>query len=173
MEATTQIAWIVVNKATMKRTALVAGLLVFMVPQFTVAQIQNFVGTWKADVAKSRYQPGPGPNSEILRFEAVGSGFKVSLDGVNEQGPYHSEGTGKFDGVDVPVVASPARQARFTYAFTGIDDHTWEIVIKVNGERRILVHNVVSDDGKTMRSVSTAVTNQGQVTSQIVIYEKQ
>jgi hypothetical protein len=70
----------------------------------------------------------------------------------------------------VPVVATPARQARFTYAFSRIDDHTWDIVIKVNGERRILVHNVVSDDGKTMKGVLTAVTNQGQTTSQ---YEKQ
>jgi hypothetical protein len=92
---------------------------------------------------------------------------------VNQQGAFHSEGTGKFDGVDVAVVATPARNARFTYAFSRIDDHTWEIVIKVNGERRILVHNVVSDDGKTMRGVSTAVTNQGQTTSEIVIYEKQ
>ena len=156
----------------MKSATLVAGLLVFMV-QFTVAQNQLFLGSWKVDVAKSRYQPGPGPKSETLRFEPVGEGFKVSLDGVNEQGPYHSEGTGKFDGIDVPVVATPARQARFTYAFSRIDDHTWDIVIKVNGERRILVHNVVSDDGKTMRGVSTAVTNQGQTTSQVVIYEKQ
>jgi hypothetical protein len=156
----------------MKSATLVAGLLMFMV-QFTVAQNQLFVGSWKADVAKSRYEPGPGPKSETLRFEPVGEGFKVSLDGVNEQGPYHSEGTGKFDGIDVPVVATPARQARFTYAFSRIDDHTWDIAIKVNGERRILVHNVVSDDGKTMRGVSTAVTNQGQIASQIVIYEKQ
>jgi hypothetical protein len=156
----------------MKSATLVAGLLVFMV-QFTVAQNQLFLGSWKVDVDKSRYQPGPGPKSEMLRFESVGEGFKVSLDGVNEQGPYHSEGTGKFDGIDVPVVATPARQARFTYAFSRIDDHTWDMVIKVNGERRILVHNVVSDDGKTMRGVSTAVTNQGQTTSQVVIYEKQ
>jgi len=154
------------------KSALAAGLLVFMV-QFTLAQNQLFVGRWKVDVAKSRYQPGPGPKSETLRFEPVGEGFKVSLDGVNEQGPYHSEGTGKFDGIDVPVVATPARQARFTYAFSRIDDHTWDIAIKVNGQRRILVHNVVSDDGKTMRGVSTAVTNQGQITSQVVIYEKQ
>jgi hypothetical protein len=159
----------------MKSATLVAGLglLVFVVPQFAVAQNQLFVGTWKVNVAKSTYHPGPAPKSEILRFEPVGEGFKVSLDGVNQQGPFHSEGTGKFDGVDVPVVATPARNARFTYAFSRIDDHTWEIVIKVNGERRILVHNVVSDDGKTMRGVSTAVTNQGQTTSEVVIYEKQ
>jgi hypothetical protein len=156
----------------MKKATLVAGLFVLMV-QFTLAQSQLFVGSWKADIAKSTYQPGPGPMSEILRFEPVGEGFKVSLDGVNQQGPYHSEATGKFDSIDVPVMATPGRQARFTYAVSRVDDHTWDIVIKVNGERRISVHNVVSDDGKTMRGVSTAVTNRGQITTQDVIYEKQ
>jgi hypothetical protein len=160
------------KERTMKNATLVAGLLVFMV-QFTIAQNQPFVGNWTVDLAKSRYESEPGPKSEILRFEPVADRFKVSLDGVNEQGPYHSEATGKFDGVDVPVLATPARPARFTYAFSRIDDHTWDIVIKVNGDRRILVHNVVSDDGKTMRSVSTATTNQGQIVTQDVIYRKQ
>jgi hypothetical protein len=155
----------------MKRAILVAGLLVPTVPQFALAQNQKFVGAWKVDVAKSKYEPGAAPKNETLRFEPVGDGFKVSLDGVNQQGPYHSEATGAFDGVDVPVVANPARQAAFAYAFTRVDDHTWDIAIKVNGARRLSVHNVVSDDGKTMRSTST-VTDRG-VINQVVIYEKQ
>jgi hypothetical protein len=155
----------------MKRVVLIASLLVFTFPAFARAQNQRFVGTWKVDVAKSKYEPGAAPTNETLRFEPVGDGFKVSLDGVNQQGPYHSEATGQFDGADVAVVATPARQAKFTYAFSRIDDRTWEIVIKVNGERRLLVRNVVSEDGQTMRGVST-VTNRGQV-NQDVIYERQ
>ena len=155
----------------MKRATLVAGLLLFMAPPFAVAQNQLFAGTWKVDVAKSKYEPGAAPRSEILRFEPVGDGFKVSLDGVNQQGPYRSEAIGKFDGVDVPVVATPARQAAFTYAFNRVDERTWEIAIKVNGQRQLMVRNVVSEDGKTMRGVST-VTSRGQI-NQVVIYEKQ
>jgi hypothetical protein len=154
----------------MKRATLVAGLL-FLITPFAFAQNQLFVGTWKADVAKSWYEQGEAPKSETLGFEPAGKGFKVSLDGVNRQGRYHSEATGGFDGVDVPVVATPARKGTFTYAYSRIDDHTWDIVIKVNGERRIVVHNVVSADGKSMKSVST-VTTRGEV-NQIVIYEKQ
>ena len=155
----------------MKRAILLAGLLLFIAPQMALAQNQLFGGTWKVDVAKSKYEPGAAPKSEILRFEPVGDGFKVSLDGVNQQGPYHSEAIGKFDGVDVPVVATPARQAAFTYAFSRLDERTWEIVIKVNGRRQLIVRNVVSEDGKTMRGVST-VTSRGQI-NQVVIYEKQ
>ena len=155
----------------MMRAPLVASLLVFMVPSFVHAQNQLFEGTWKANVARSKYEPGAAPKSETLRFESVGDRIKVSLDGVNQQGPYRSEATGKFDGADVPVVAIPARQATFTYAFRRIDERTWEIVIKVNGEARLVVRNVVSEDGKTIRSVST-VTGRG-VINQVVIYEKQ
>jgi hypothetical protein len=154
----------------MKRAILVVGLLAFMAP-VALAQNQQFAGIWKANVEKSKYEPGAAPKSEILRFEPVGDGFKVSLDGVNQQGPYHSEAVGKFDGVDVPVVATPARQAKFTYAFGRIDERTWEIVIKVDGQRLLLVRNVVSDDGKTMRGVSTVVKG-GQI-NQVVIYERQ
>ncbi|HWK10838.1 MAG TPA: hypothetical protein VNR64_12345 [Vicinamibacterales bacterium] len=93
-----------------------------------------------------------------------------SLDGVNQQGPYHSEATGRFDGVDVPVVATPPRQAAFTYAFRRVDGHTWEILIKVNGTPQIVVRNVVSDDGQTMTATSTVV-NRG--VNQVVVYEKQ
>ena len=90
-----------------------------------------FVGAWKVDVAKSKYEPGAAPKNETLRFEPVGDGFKVSLDGVNQLGPYHSEATGKFDGVDVPAVATPARQAKFTYSFSRIDDRTGDVPVAV------------------------------------------
>ena len=155
----------------MKKAILVAGLLGFMASSAAFAQNQLFVGTWKVDVAKSKYTPGVSIRSEILRFEPVGDRFKVSLDGVNQQGPYHSEAIGRFDGVDVPVIATPARQAAFTYAFRRIDERTWEIVIKANGEPQLIVRNVVSEDGKTMRGVSTVV--KGGQTNQVSMYEKQ
>ena len=81
----------------MMKATLVAGLLVFMVPSFGDAQNQLFEGTWKANIAKSKYEPGVAIRSETLRFEPVGDRFKVSLDGENQQGKYHSEATGTFD----------------------------------------------------------------------------
>jgi hypothetical protein len=155
----------------MKRAVLVAYLLMFGVARSPLAQGQLFEGTWKADVPRSKYVPGAAPKRETLSFEAVGDRFKVSLDGENGQGPYHSEATGKFDGAEVPVFATPARNAKFSYVFNRIDDHTWDIVIKVNGARQLVTHNVVSDDGKTMRSTSRVTSN--GVVNQDVIYEKQ
>lgn len=156
----------------MRRAAVVIGMLLVLVSQFTVAESDQFVGTWKANVEESTYNPGPGPTRETLRFEPAGDGFKLSLDGINTRGPYTSVAIGKFDGVDVPVSAVPApKGVVWTDAFHRIDDHTWDIVIKMNGVPRILVHNVVSPDGKTMRAVST-VTPGGRI-NQVVLYEKE
>ncbi len=162
------------NRGTMTgMTRVLVLLAVLIAPQHTAAQNALFVGTWKVDVAHSTYDPrAAAPKSETLRFEAAGDRITVSLDGVNSRGPYHQESTGKFDGADVPVVVAPAPQATLTYAFSRIDDHTWEIVVKVNGERRILVHNVVSADGKTMKGEWRKQTTRGELTD-VVIYEKQ
>lgn len=155
----------------MKRAIVFAGLLVFLISPFARAQDALIKGTWKANVAKSRYVRGAVSRNEVLRIEPVGDRFKVTLDGLNQQGPYHSEATGKFDGVDVPVFAAPPRQAEFTYAFRRIDGHTWEILIKVNGAPQIVVRNVVSEDGQTMTATSTVIKD--GVVNQVVVYEKQ
>lgn len=155
----------------MKRAILVAGPLVFMISPCAHAQDALMKGTWKADVAKSRYVPGAIPKNEVLKIEPVGDRFKVSLDGINRDGPYHSEATGKFDGTDVQVFATPPRLGEFTYAFRRIDGHTWGILIKVNGTPQIEVRNVVSNDGHTMTATSTALKR--GVVNQVVVYEKE
>src|SRR5690349_3871742 len=93
------------TERTMKRAVVAAGLglLAFLIPQFAVAQNGPATGTWKVNVAKSKYLLSEVPRNETLQFEPVGERFKVSLDGVNRQGRYHSESIGKFDNVDVPV----------------------------------------------------------------------
>lgn len=45
-----------------------------------------FAGTWKLDVAKSTYKPGPAPKSLTVTIEAAGKAFKVAADGVAGDG---------------------------------------------------------------------------------------
>ena len=40
------------------------------------------VGTWKLDVAKSTYKPGPAPKSATVVIDAAGKGIKVAVDAV-------------------------------------------------------------------------------------------
>ena len=63
----------------------------------------NFSGTWKLNVAKSKFSPGPGPKSNMQKIEAVDGGMKVVTDGENAEGKKtHNDYTVKFDGKDYP-----------------------------------------------------------------------
>jgi hypothetical protein len=56
-----------------------------MLPRIALAQ-SELVGTWKLNVEKSKFNPGPAPKSSVLTYEAVGEGVKVTNDGINAQG---------------------------------------------------------------------------------------
>ena len=50
------------------------------------AQTDPFIGTWKLNLAKSKYSPGPPPKSQTATYDAAGDGVKVTVKGTNGQG---------------------------------------------------------------------------------------
>ena len=48
-----------------------------------LAQGDPAVGTWKLNVAKSRYSPGPAPKSNVITIAAAGDTLKISSQGVD------------------------------------------------------------------------------------------
>jgi hypothetical protein len=44
------------------------------------------MGTWKLNVAKSKYNPGPAPQSVTMKVEPAGQGEKATTEGVNTAG---------------------------------------------------------------------------------------
>jgi hypothetical protein len=44
------------------------------------------VGTWKLNLAKSKFQPGQAPKSTTLVYEAAGAGIKITVDTVPADG---------------------------------------------------------------------------------------
>ena len=66
------------------------------------------VGTWKLNVAKSTYSPGPAPKSITAKIEAAGEGEKRTADGVRgDDKPIRLEYTAQYDGKDNPITGSP------------------------------------------------------------------
>src|SRR5262245_54951949 len=86
-----------------------AALFVFAFAVFATsapAQQDPWVGSWKENIAKSKYDPGPPPASaSITKREALAGGqFKTTTDGVDVQGnKAHTEYTFKVDGKDYPI----------------------------------------------------------------------
>jgi hypothetical protein len=134
-------------------------------------KVDPAVGTWKLNVAKSKYSPGPAPKSQTLKFEAWDGGLKLTTDGVDGEGkPTHSEYAAKFDGKDYPFKGNPNADA---IALKRIDDYTIEATWKKGGKATITSRTVISKDGKTRTSTQTGKDAQGRDVNNTVVFEKQ
>ena len=111
-----------------------------------------WMGTWKLNPAKSQTAPGRYKRT-ITKIEPWQDGTKVEYDMVGVRGGVnHLEWTGKFDGKDYPVEGA---DYIITNAYTVIDDHHYQIVVKVEGHHTATAHVEVSTDGKTLTTVTT------------------
>jgi hypothetical protein len=131
----------------------------------------NWLGTWKLNVAKSKYSPGPAPKSLTLTWESTADGVKHTADGVNGEGnPMHSEYVTTYDGKEVAYTGNP--DADMSLA-TRIDDNAYENVWKKDGKEMIKAKVVVSKDGKTMTITQTGKNAKGQTVHNTAVYDRQ
>jgi len=154
------------------------GLAVLAFFSVTAIGADMLAGTWKLNVAKSKYSPGPAPQSNTVKFESIEGGIKLVADGVDSQGKKtHNEYTAKFDGKDSPTKpmldGKPNPNAANAVSYKKIDDYTYEVTAKLNGKTLNLARHVISKDGKT-RTVTTTGTNaQGQKLNDTTVFERQ
>jgi hypothetical protein len=132
----------------------------------------NNVGTWKLNVAKSSFSPGPAPKSQTLKIEAWGNdGLKYTADGVGPDGkPTHAEFQAKYDGKDVPFKGNPDAD---TLAYKRINANTLEATTKMKGKVTIIAKVTVSADGKTRTVTQTGTDAQGRTVKNVMVYERQ
>ncbi len=157
-----------------RQFALMCALVLISVLALTAVVIaaDNNVGTWKLNLAKSKYSPGPAPKSQTLKIEAWGDdGVKYAADGVGADGkPTHAEFQAKYDGKEYPFKGNPDADM---LSYKRIDANTLEATTKLHGKGTIAAKAVVSADGKT-RTVTQVGTNaQGQALNITSVYEKQ
>src|SRR5262245_45279461 len=127
-------------------------------------------GTWKLDLAKSKYEFSALPRSSVTKIQPAGEVFAMSQDSVDAQGRMvQTELTARLDGTDCPVNGFPNTR----YAFTRIEHRTYEIVAKRSGEVITTTRTVVAPDGKTSTSTTTATNPQGQTVTNVAVYERQ
>jgi len=152
-------------------TILAAAVLAVAV--LATAQSKDpFVGTWRLNVAKSKYNPGPAPKSVTSTYEAAGQGYKVSVKNEPASGPVqqYSYST-NLDGKDTPVTGNNPNAD--TVAAKRIDANTLEIVNKKGGKVTTTQRNAVAADGKTRTVTTTGTDAQGQKVSNVTVFERQ
>lgn len=154
--------------------AVVAIGLVVVLAGTTLAQSSNptNVGTWKLNVAKSKYSAGTAPKSATFTIEAAGAGLKATVDSVTADGTVrHWELSGNYDGKDNPITGNS--QYGDVVALTRVDANTTKNIYKKGGIVTMTQTFVVSSDGKTVTITGTSTNAQGQAVNSVVVYDKQ
>ena len=127
------------------------------------------VGTWRLNVAKSTFNPGPAPKEETRSYEAQGEGVKVTVTTVAADGKSTTVNiSANYDGKDYPVTGSSLYDA---IALKRIDDQTTEGTMMHAGKVVASTHREISRDGRTM-TMTFKTLNEPRINNKAV-YEKQ
>jgi len=151
-------------------TFVLALLPLYLSAQSGTKSTDPFLGTWKLNVAKSSFSPGPPPTSETVTIAPD----HVSVHDVvkTAQGEMSSDWSYSVgpEGQPSPITGNGMQNS--TVTSKRINDRTLEHTWNFNGE---ILHGraVVSKDGKTMRYTLTGTGRNGESIHDIEIFEKQ
>lgn len=152
-------------------TASLAALFAIGLGSTVALAAENWIGTWKMNPAKSKFVPGPGPQSQTVKWEKTAEGFKQSSDTVDADGKAtHAGYLSKFDGKDVPWEGNPNAD---TATVKKIDDNTFVNSWKLGGKSTITSKVRVSKDGNTLTANQTGHNAKGETVHFIVVYDRQ
>jgi hypothetical protein len=129
------------------------------------------LGTWKLNVAKSKYSPGPVPKSATVTFEAVGDAVKRTGDSIAADGRKSSLSyTAKMDGKFYPVTGSDLYDE---ISIKKIDDHNTEATMKRAGKLVANAKRNISSDGKSMTITISGTNAKGEKVNSVGVFDKQ
>ena len=131
-----------------RRIGVFAALaIVLAAGSVLLAQSNPFVGTWKLNLASSKYNPGPPPQSQTRTWDAAGM---VMVNGVGATGKPFSYGYSiKGDGKDYPTMGAIPNKADMI-STKKVDANTYEAKFTTAGKQVETTTFKVSNGGKTL-----------------------
>jgi hypothetical protein len=158
-----------------KRVVLCLGVLLVLAGLAVSMQVQAAdnpsTGTWKLNVEKSKFDPGPGPKMETITISIEGGAENYKSEGTDASGnPTTSSFSAKTDGTDAPVTGNPLGDM---ISIKQMDSHHLTGHLKKDGKETVTVHVVVSKDGKTRTLTITGKTPDGKAVHDVEVFDKQ
>jgi len=134
----------------------------------------NSFGTWKVNVAASKYTPAPWPvKSLTLVREAVPVGVKVKTTGERTDGAaINTSYTAIYDGTPAVVTGNGAPYD--TVSIKEVDSNIFLYEAKnTTGKYQASGRIVISNEGKTMTMTATGTDADGNAMTLTLVYDKQ
>jgi hypothetical protein len=146
-----------------------AAVLTAAVPEIGLAQTN--LGTWKLNLARSAFSPGPAPRSQTLKFEGAGQDLKDTVEGIDPEGkPIKAVYIHIYDGKFYPTTGAPGVDST---AYTRVDANIVKFTRMNAGKVVQTGLHVVSSDGKTLTVITTGTDANGREVNSVGVYEKQ
>ena len=153
------------------RALLLAAVVLTTLAGVSAQATDPRVGTWKLNLQKSKYNPGPPPKSQTLTIEPSGQSEKVTSEVTGPDGARMTiVYTAAYDGKDHPITGSNVAD---TVSLKRVDARTSERTDKKAGKVVQTFTRVVSADGKTMTVTIKGTNAEGQPMNNVVVFEKQ
>jgi hypothetical protein len=154
---------------TIRRLFLLVAFLLLLSPAVSYAQRDPAVGTWKLNLAKSKFAPGTAPTNNTVLVEAAGQGIKVTSTTVRSNGmKVIVHYTAYLDGKDYPVTGSPDYDV-VSLKLSGV---TVEGTRKKDGKVVQTYQRVVSEDRTTMTVATTGKDATGQTLNSVAVFDR-
>jgi hypothetical protein len=147
------------------------AILTLAAAAFVLSAADPLLGTWKMNVAKSKFNPGPPPKGGTVVYSQEGDWIVLKNDGIDPQGkPFSRTNRYKLDGKEYPFEG--LQGAKGTIAVKRIDEHHTEATFK-SATGVITIRTAISKDGKVRTQTSSGINGEGKKTNNTVVYEKQ
>jgi len=158
------------SRARSFRAILVATVL--LAPTVRAAPADDSIlGTWKLDVVRSTFKPGPGWRSQIRVYKAAPKGVTVIWTGIDADGQtMRVSYTYGYDGRDYPMAGSANYD---TINAVRIDASTVRSEEKRDGMTVGVAVCKVSPDGRVLTITDDGTNRKGQAFSQVLVFDKQ
>ena len=128
-------------------------------------------GTWKLNVEKSKFDPGPAPKSSTVTI-TIGNGTETYNGETTDASGKTTNMSFKaqLDGTDAAVTGNPTGD---TISIKHPSPNRLVGSIKQGGKLTATVHVVVSADGKTRTVTESGKTPDGKAVHAVMVYDKQ
>jgi hypothetical protein len=154
---------------TIFKTLLVGAILA--IGTGTALAADPVVGTWKLNLAKSTFSPGPAPKSQTRSYAESAQGMTLTVKTIAADGKESTTTlTFKDDGKPYPASGNPDFDK---VAVTRVDASTVHSVQTKAGANVGAAVRTVSKDGKTLTFAQKGTHATGQKYDDISVYDRQ